>query len=134
MPAYPADIPSEPEPPGIGSKEFIRWLILPNGMIRFEFDLDGDKKMDYYTDRRLKPEGQGMARTQEDAIAEIPNWPKSLFLYYFDSGIHAWRWLAIEKHPLFYKHGNNLYIDPEEDGINGNEAVYENLFQTERKT
>jgi hypothetical protein len=131
-PALSLDIPLEPEP-GVASKQFIDWYILSNGMIQFNFDLDLDGKVDYYTLRRLKPSGQGMAHTQAEAEIEASGFPHSLFIYYFDGGVNSWRWFALEKYPLFYSYHGILYKDMEEDNINGNETIYENSLKTEKK-
>lgn len=132
MPGYPSQIPAEPEP-GVASEQFIDWYLLPNGMIQFNFDLDLDGKADLNTLRRIKPSGSGMAHTQSDAEAEAPGWPTSLFLYYYDSGTHAWRWFAIERYPLLINYNGILYRDMEEDGINGNEMIYDDSIKNEKR-
>jgi hypothetical protein len=123
-PSLSLEIPIEPD---ITSPEYVDWNLLPNGLAIFNFDLDMDGRVDYITSRRIKPSGQGEAKTQTDAQDEANNWSHSLFLYYFDSALGSWRWLAIERHPLFYRWNGQLYIDPEEDSINGNEQLYESL-------
>ena len=101
--------------------------MLPNGLVIFNFDLDLDGKVDYTTSRRIKPSGQGESKTLDDAQAESDNWPHSLFLYYYDRTFGSYRWLAIERHPLFYRWNGQLYLDSEEDSVNGNEESYESL-------
>lgn len=122
------DIP--PEPPFDTNHD---WNLAPNGLFIFTYDTDNDGKPDLITKRRILPEGRGWAHSEIDIKIEAENWPKGLFIYYFDGGAHQWRWFAIERYPLFYVWKDMVFLDSEEDGVNGNESAYENLFETKKK-
>ncbi len=76
-------------------------------MVMFLYSLNGDGEVDYVTGRKV----------QHNQRSEYGN-P----VYY------------LESYPLFYWWNHDMWSDPEQDGVNGNEKVYaENIeFDTSR--
>ncbi|NIQ01824.1 MAG: hypothetical protein GWM98_16645 [Nitrospinaceae bacterium] len=124
----PPSPPSEvkiPKEPGWNSPAYRGWELLSiPGLIATYYDLDLDGKLDYQVIRKIIRKGTSDKTTIKQAIesARIDNLTVyvSKPIIYFTS-----------KYPLFYCLGvdfrrncRNIWIDVQEDGLNGNETLY----------
>ena len=126
-------IPSQengiPKEPGWKAPGYRGWELLSvPGLIATYYDLDLDGKLDYQVIRKIirKSPREGTSIKEAIASARIDNLTVyvSYPVIYFTS-----------KYPLFYCLGvdfrrscHNIWVDIEEDGLNGNETKY-NLYQ-----
>ncbi len=104
----------------------LEWNTTPNGMLVVRYDLDGNARVDLYTVRIVK-RSFFSKRSFEN---ESKNWTNNLifsinypsFSYYY----------VTAKNPLLYAidldgdgHWDLMYKDVSEDGLNGNEELYD---------
>ncbi|MEK7825648.1 MAG: hypothetical protein AAB266_04405, partial [Nitrospirota bacterium] len=93
------------------------------------FDLDQGGKPEFFTLRRIQSTA-GVKGSREEVLTQIDEIqgdnPKSQ-VFFAQSGIGDDLYIVYiaEKYPLFYCLSNVTWIDKEEDGVNGNEAVYD---------
>ena len=116
------DIPKEP---GWRDSAYRGWEVLSiPGLISTYYDLDLDGKLDYMVTRKItrkaSSEEIGMARAIE--LAEYDHQA----VYFSNPVIYF-----ASRYPLFYckgldyrKNCRNIWVDISEDGLNGNEEVY----------
>ena len=129
-------VPSEPD---FSSPDYVDWNILSGHapFIQSFFNLDHDGKPEFYTLRRIIST-EGVQGSREEVLTQIDEIqgdnPKSQ-VFFAQSGIGDDLYIVYiaEKYPLFYCLSNVTWIDKEEDGVNGNEEVYERPgLKTER--
>lgn len=114
-----------PQEPGWNAPEYRGWELLSvTGLIATFYDLDLDGKLDYQVIRKIirKTPKHGTSIKQAIESARIDNLTVyvSYPVIYFTS-----------KYPMFYCLGVdlrrncvNIWVDVEEDGLNGNETMY----------
>ncbi|HLF85927.1 MAG TPA: hypothetical protein VI584_02495 [Nitrospiria bacterium] len=129
-------VPSEPD---FSSPDYVDWNILSGHapFIQSFFNLDHDGKPEFYTLRRIIST-DGVKGSREEVLTQIDdiqrNNPNSQ-AFFAQSGIGEDQYIVYlaERYPLFYCLSNVTWIDKEEDGVNGNEEVYERPgLKTER--
>ena len=116
------DIPKEP---GWSDPAYRGWEVLSiPGLISTYYDLDLDGKLDYMVTRKIarKVSSEEIDMTQAIELAEYDHQA----VYFSNPVIYF-----ASKYPLFYckgldyrKNCRNIWVDISEDGLNGNEEVY----------
>ena len=116
------DIPKEP---GWRDPAYRGWEVLSiPGLISTYYDLDLDGKLDYMVTRKIarKVSSEEIDMTQAIELAEYDHQA----VYFSNPVIYF-----ASKYPLFYckgldyrKNCRNIWVDISEDGLNGNEEVY----------
>lgn len=116
------DIPKEP---GWKDPSYRGWEIMNiTGLISTYYDLDLDGKLDYMVIRKIIQKATAEATTIEQAIAIAKS--QEMSVYFSHPVIYF-----TKRYPLFYCKGvdyrrncNDIWVDIEEDGLNGNEELY----------
>ena len=116
------DIPKEP---GWRDPAYRGWEVLSiPGLISTYYDLDLDGKLDYMVTRKIvrKASSEEIDMAQAIELAEYDHQA----VYFSNPVIYF-----ASKYPLFYckgldyrKNCRNIWVDISEDGLNGNEEVY----------
>lgn len=116
------DIPKEP---GWRDPAYRGWEVLSiPGLISTYYDLDLDGKLDYMVTRKItrKASSEEIGMAQAIELAEYDHQA----VYFSNPVIYF-----ASKYPLFYckgldyrKNCRNIWVDISEDGLNGNEEVY----------
>ena len=116
------DIPKEP---GWRDPAYRGWEVLSiPGLISTYYDLDLDGKLDYMVTRKItrKASSEEINMAQAIELAEYDHQA----VYFSNPVIYF-----ASKYPLFYckgldyrKNCRNIWVDISEDGLNGNEEVY----------
>ena len=116
------DIPKEP---GWRDSTYRGWEVLGiTGLISTYYDLDLDGKLDYMVTRKItrKASSEEIDMAQAIELAEYDHQA----VYFSNPVIYF-----ASKYPLFYckgldyrKNCRNIWVDISEDGLNGNEEVY----------
>ena len=116
------DIPKEP---GWRDPSYRGWEVLSiPGLISTYYDLDLDGKLDYMVTRKItrKASSEEIDMAQAIELAEYDHQA----VYFSNPVIYF-----ASKYPLFYckgldyrKNCRNIWVDISEDGLNGNEEVY----------
>lgn len=122
------DVPSEPD---FSSPSYVDWDILSGHapFIQSFFDLDQDGKPEFYTLRRIIST-EGIKGSREEVLTQIDEIQRdnpNSQVFFAQSGIGEDQYIVYiaERYPLFYCLSHVIWIDREEDGVNGNEEVYE---------
>ena len=116
------DIPKEP---GWRDPSYRGWEIMNiTGLISTYYDLDLDGKPDYMVIRKIIQKATAETTTVEQAIAIAKS--QEMSVYFSNPVIYF-----TNRNPLFYCKGvdyrrncNDIWVDIEEDGLNGNEELY----------
>ncbi len=116
----------------------IGWSLLPNGMLVVEYDPDQTGKPDFFAVRIVTSN----YFSREDVQQIQSNYPASL-VFHVAYEVDRYYYVAVKK-PLFYAIDYNEdgmwdleYKDVMEDGINGNEKLYDSpsgLYKTDEQT
>ena len=101
------------------------WEIMNiTGLISTYYDLDLDGKLDYMVIRKIVQKATAESTTIEQAIAIAKS--QEMSVYFSHPVIYF-----TNRNPLFYCKGvdyrrncNDIWVDIEEDGLNGNEELY----------
>ena len=123
--ALPNETLQIPKEPGWNAPSYRGWeLVNITGLISTYYDLDLDGQLDYMVIRKIIKKAQTDEMTVEKAIqiAKVDN----LSVYFSHPVVYF-----AKGAPLFYCLGldarrncRNIWIDIEEDGLNGNEELY----------
>ena len=114
-----------PDEPGWNSPTYRGWeLVSINGLIATYYDLDQDGKLDYMVMRRIVRKTES-GEMNLDAVIETAK-RESLSAYISTPVIYF-----ANRFPMFYCLGvdfrrncKDIWIDIQEDGLNGNEVLY----------
>ena len=114
-----------PEEPGWKDPSYRGWEIMSiTGLISTYYDLDLDGKLDYMVIRKIVQKATAESTTIEQAIAIAKS--QEMSVYFSHPVIYF-----TNRNPLFYCKGvdyrrncNDIWVDIEEDGLNGNEELY----------
>jgi len=130
-PAQSTNIREVPSEPDLSSPRFVDWNIFSGHapFIQSFFDLDQSGKSKFYTLRRIKST-EGVKGSREEVLTQIDEIQKDnqdSQVFFAQSGIGDDLYIVYiaERYPLFYCKSNVTWIDKDEDGVNGNEAVYD---------
>ncbi|MBI4388685.1 MAG: hypothetical protein HY580_00770 [Nitrospinae bacterium] len=114
-----------PREPGWNDPSYRGWELMSiNGLVSTYYDLDLDGNLDYMVIRKIMRNAPAEETTVEQAIEMARRDKLSVYIshpvIYFTN-----------KYPLFYCLGvdyrrncQNIWVDIEEDGLNGNEVLY----------
>jgi len=114
-----------PEEPGWKDPSYRGWEIMSiTGLISTYYDLDLDGKLDYMVIRKILQKATAETTTIERAIAIAKS--QEMSVYFSHPVIYF-----TKRNPLFYCKGvdyrrncSDIWVDIEEDGLNGNEELY----------
>jgi hypothetical protein len=114
-----------PKEPGWKDPSYRGWEIMSiTGLISTYYDLDLDGKLDYMVIRKIIQKATAESTTIEQAIAIAKS--QEMSVYFSHPVIYF-----TKRYPLFYCKGvdyrrncNDIWVDIEEDGLNGNEELY----------
>jgi len=114
-----------PKEPGWKDPTYRGWEIMSiTGLISTYYDLDLDGKLDYMVIRKIIQKATAESTTIEQAIAIAKS--QEMSVYFSHPVIYF-----TNRYPLFYCKGvdyrrncNDIWVDIEEDGLNGNEELY----------
>ncbi len=114
-----------PKEPGWKDPTYRGWEIMSiTGLISTYYDLDLDGKLDYMVIRKIIQKATAESTTIEQAIAIAKS--QEMSVYFSHPVIYF-----TKRYPLFYCKGvdyrrncNDIWVDIEEDGLNGNEELY----------
>jgi hypothetical protein len=114
-----------PKEPGWKDPSYRGWEIMSiTGLISTYYDLDLDGKLDYMVIRKIVQKATAEATSIEQAIAIAKS--QEMSVYFSHPVIYF-----TNRNPLFYCKGvdyrrncNDIWVDIEEDGLNGNEELY----------
>lgn len=114
-----------PKEPGWKDPSYRGWEIMNiTGLISTYYDLDLDGKLDYMVIRKIIQKATAESTTVEQAIAIAKS--QEMSVYFSHPVIYF-----TKRNPLFYCKGvdyrrncNDIWVDIEEDGLNGNEELY----------
>ena len=114
-----------PKEPGWNDPSYRGWEIMNiTGLISTYYDLDLDGKLDYMVIRKIIQKATAETTTIEQAIAIAKS--QEMSVYFSNPVIYF-----TNRNPLFYCKGvdyrrncSNIWVDIEEDGLNGNEELY----------
>lgn len=102
------------------------WNLANNGMLFIGYDTDHNGEMDFHTLRVVTT-----SYFSKHSVEEVAkNYPKNLIFFTNFSTTHYYYITLLQ--PLFYAldidedgHWDLIYKDPDQDGVNGNEAYYD---------
>jgi hypothetical protein len=114
-----------PKEPGWKDPSYRGWEIMSiTGLISTFYDLDLDGKLDYMVIRKIVQKATSESTSIEQAIAIAKQ--QEMSVYFSHPVIYF-----TNRNPLFYCKGvdyrrncNDIWVDIEEDGLNGNEELY----------
>ncbi len=114
-----------PKEPGWKDPSYRGWEIMSiTGLISTYYDLDLDGKLDYMVIRKIIQKATAESTTIEQAIAIAKS--QEMSVYFSHPVIYF-----TNRNPLFYCKGvdyrrncSDIWVDIEEDGLNGNEESY----------
>lgn len=114
-----------PAEPGWNDPSYRGWEIISiTGLISTYYDLDSDGKLDYMVIRKIMRKVSADLITVEQAIQIAKS--DNLSVYMSNPVVYF-----TKKFPMFYCLGvdyrrncNDMWVDIEEDGLNGNEELY----------
>ncbi len=114
-----------PKEPGWNDPSYRGWEIMSiTGLISTYYDLDLDGKLDYMVIRKIIQKATAETTSIEQAIAIAKS--QEMSVYFSNPVIYF-----TNRNPLFYCKGvdyrrncSDIWVDIEEDGLNGNEELY----------